>query len=90
MLRRTLIWTTAALCSAAAAIAIARPDLPQLAASTLGINRGADLVMYLLCLSFLVLSFYFYARYVRLQRQVTEVIRHLAIQEARRGRGAAA
>ena len=77
-LMRCVVW-------AAAGLAIARPDLPSAAASALGIQRGADLVFYFFCLTFLAVSFYFYSRYVRLQRQITEVVRHLAIQGARRG-----
>jgi hypothetical protein len=77
-LPRGLVWL-------AAAIAIADPDLPQRAASAVGIGRGSDLVFYLFILLFVGVSFYFYARHVRTQRQLTEVVRHLAIQEARRG-----
>jgi hypothetical protein len=77
-LLRCAIW-------AAAAVAIARPDLPQLAASSVGIHRGADLVLYLFMLAAVAVAFYFYSRYVQLQRQITEVVRHLAIAEAQRG-----
>ncbi|MBI1914033.1 MAG: DUF2304 domain-containing protein [Planctomycetes bacterium] len=68
-----------------AAVAIADPGLTSRVAQSVGINRGADLISYSFILAFLVVSFYFYARCARLQRQLTEVIRHLAIQEARRG-----
>ena len=30
-------------------------------------------------------AFHFYSRTVRLQRQLTQVVRHIALQEARRG-----
>ena len=69
----------------AAALAIADPDLTQRLATAVGITRGADLVFYLFVLLFIVVSFYFYARHVRTQRVLTELVRHLAIQEARRG-----
>jgi hypothetical protein len=75
---RMLIWL-------AAALAIADPDLTQRLATAVGITRGADLVFYLFVLLFIVVSFYFYARHVRTQRVLTELVRHLAIQEARRG-----
>jgi hypothetical protein len=42
------------------------------------------LVLYLFALAFVVVSFYFYSRYVRLQRQITDLIRYTAIQNARR------
>jgi hypothetical protein len=68
-----------------AAAAIAFPKLVQDVATAIGIGRGADVVLYLFVLVFLLTSFYFYSRQVRLQRQVTAVVRHLALQEARRG-----
>src|SRR5262245_45616081 len=66
-------------------VAIANPRLPQHLATAVGIDRGADLVFYCFVLAFLVVSFYFYSRYVRLQRQLTEVVRHIAIRESTRG-----
>jgi small membrane protein len=76
---RALIWL-------AAAVAIAWPfGTVQLVAEALGVGRGTDLVLYLFGLLFLATSFYFYSRFVRVQRQVTELVRHLAIQEAREG-----
>lgn len=75
---RGLIWLVAA-------VAIARPDLIQLLAETVGIHRGADLVFYLFVLSFPVVMFYFYSRLVRTQRQITQLVRHLAIEQAKHG-----
>lgn len=69
----------------AVALAIVDPELLQAVANRSGIGRGADLVLYLGVLAFLGVSFYFYSRYVLLQRQLTDIVRHLAIQEARRG-----
>jgi hypothetical protein len=77
-LLRVLLW-------AAAIVAILHPDITQAVAHAIGIGRGADLVLYLFVLAFLATSFIFYSRYIRLQRQLTEVVRHLAIQNARRG-----
>lgn len=74
---RCLVW-------AAAAVAIAHPDFLQTMASAVGITRGADLLFYAFVLAFIVVSFSFYARYLRLQRQLTEVVRHIAIHEARK------
>jgi hypothetical protein len=76
---RCAVWT-------AAALTIIDPELLQTVATRIGIGRGADLVLYLGVLAFLGVSFYFYSRYVRLQRQLTDIVRHLAIQNARRGR----
>ncbi len=77
-LLRIAVWS-------AAAAAIVDPGIPQGIATRLGIGRGADLVLYLLVLAFLWGSFYSYSCFVRLQRQLTEVVRHLAIQSAQHG-----
>jgi len=66
----------------AAAVAIALPNLVQMVASAVGIDRGADLVLYLFVSAFMVASFSFYARTVVLQRQITAVVRQVAINEA--------
>jgi hypothetical protein len=68
-----------------AGVAIANPGVPQRIATAVGIERGADLVSYCFVLAFLSASFYFYARCVRLQRQLTEIVRHLAIREGQQG-----
>lgn len=75
---RCLVWL-------AAALTIANPDLAQDVANRLGIQRGADLVFYIFTLGFLCTSFYFYSRQVRLQRQLTEVVRHVAVAGAQQG-----
>jgi hypothetical protein len=69
----------------AAAVAIARPDLTTRFANLIGIGRGADVVLYVFVLAFLVTSFYWYSRHVLIQRQLTEIVRHLAILQAKRG-----
>jgi hypothetical protein len=69
---------------AAAFAAIAVPELTSQVANAIGIQRGADLVLYLFVLAFLGTAFYFYSQNVRLQRQLTDVVRHIAIQEARK------
>ena len=58
----------------AAAAAIVDPGIPQAVAIRIGIGRGADLVLYLVVLVFLGGSFYFYSCFVRLERQLTEVV----------------
>jgi small membrane protein len=75
------VWTTAA-------VAITRPELLQSLANRIGIRRGADLLIYLLALTFLATTFFFYSRYVRLERQVVQLVRELAILEAKRPRTA--
>lgn len=74
---RWLVW-------AAAFATIANPGLTVVVANAIGIQRGTDLVLYLFVLAFLGTAFYFYAQYTRLHRQFTDVVRHIAIQEARK------
>jgi small membrane protein len=78
-------WVVRCLTWLSAAAAIIHPQSVQKLAEWIGVGRGADAILYLVTLAFLLVSFYFYSRYVRLQRQLTQVVRHLAIQEARRG-----
>jgi hypothetical protein len=75
---RILVWLTAGL-------AIWRPDSVTQVAHWLGIGRGADVVLYVFVLAFLATSFYWYSQHVLVQRQLTEIVRHLALKEARRG-----
>lgn len=69
----------------ATALAIGFPEVVQDLATAIGIGRGADVVLYVFVLAFLLTSFSLYSRQVRLQRQVTELIRHIALAEAQRG-----
>ena len=75
LLLRVVVW-------AAGAVAIYDPLLTVRIANVIGIERGTDLVVYLFALAFLGTSFYFYSRLIRMQRQITELIRHIAIEEA--------
>lgn len=74
--RAALFWT---ILWGGAALAIAVPDLAGLAARTLGIGRGADLVFYLAILAGLAACRYFYNRYRRLENVVTVLVREHAI-----------
>lgn len=67
-----------------AAVAIAVPNIVQKVAEKLGIGRGADVVLYLFVLAFLWTSFFLYSRCLRLEREITELTRHLAIRDAAR------
>jgi hypothetical protein len=75
---RLAVW-----CLAAAGISF--PNLPQHLANSLGIGRGADIVLYVSVLASLVGGFYFYSCYLQVQQQVTHLVRHLALLEAQRG-----
>jgi small membrane protein len=74
---RTTIWL-------AALVAITRPLLLQSLANLLGIGRGTDVLLYGLVFVFLGTSFFLYSRTVLLQRQVTELIRRYALDNAQK------
>ncbi|MFT5525476.1 MAG: hypothetical protein ACI9G1_001474 [Pirellulaceae bacterium] len=77
-LLRGIVWL-------AALVAISMPHLLSDIAHIVGINRGADLVLYTLCLTFFMTTFFIYSCYVRLRNEMTLLVRHMAIREARRG-----
>jgi hypothetical protein len=66
----------------AAGITILQPEVTNTVARFLGIGRGADLVLYVLALSFLVSLVYFYHKYRQLSSDLTEIVRSLAIRDA--------
>lgn len=72
---RVFIWCLAA-------VAVARPGLVQTAATDLGIERGADLVLYVFVFAFLGTSFFLYAQNVKSQREITQLVRYIAIHQA--------
>lgn len=80
-------WALRTLILVAAAATIVRPGLVQGLAVSVGIGRGADVVLYGFVLVLIVESFYFYSRTCELRREMTELMRHLALAEARRGEG---
>ena len=58
---------------------ILMPELTMRVAALLGIGRGADLVLYVFVIFFILVSFYFYGRFRTLESQMTEVVRHVAL-----------
>lgn len=65
----------------AAAVAIAYPATTAAVAQFLGIGRGADLVFYCAILAMLAALFVIYLRFKRLEREITAIVRHLALRE---------
>ncbi|MEY4580652.1 MAG: hypothetical protein RL701_5355 [Pseudomonadota bacterium] len=63
-------------------VAIVWPRSTALLARALGIGRGADLVLYSSVLVMIVAFFYTYTRFKRVERQLTLLVRRLAIQNA--------
>ncbi|MHC4946687.1 MAG: DUF2304 family protein [Planctomycetota bacterium] len=78
--REGVVWLAVV---AAAAVAVTWPDLTTRIAREVGIRRGADLVLYcsvvVMTTGFLML----YARLRHLRREITLLVRHVAIIEAR-------
>jgi hypothetical protein len=72
----------------AGSTAIIWPHSTALIAHALGIGRGADLLLYSSVLVMCVAFFYVYTRFRRLDRQITLLVRRLAIQHAEPGRTA--
>jgi len=63
------------------------PDATTGVARALGIRRGADLLLYTSILTGLVVTFLVYARMRATDRQITLIVRELAIENARRPDG---
>lgn len=68
----------------AAGIAIVVPDATTRVARLLGIQRGADLLVYSTVLGFLVGFYLVYLKVRQLTREITVLTRELAILDARR------
>lgn len=66
----------------AAGVAIYRPELTIRVAAVLGIGRGADLILYVLVISYLLSLWYVYNRFRKLESQLTEIVRYLAVRDA--------
>ena len=67
-----------------ASVAIFDPDILARIATFLGIGRGVDLVLYVAILAFSIAFFLVYLRFRRIDEQLTQIIRHLAIRDAER------
>ena len=66
--------------------AIAWPESTVIMAKALGVGRGADLVLYCSVVAMLTGFFYIYGRFRRMDRQMTILIRQLAIENPLRDR----
>jgi hypothetical protein len=66
----------------AAGVAILRPEITSRVAKALGIGRGADLVFYCAVLAMMVGVWMVYIRLRRVRREITLLVRHLAVREA--------
>lgn len=78
--REALVWC---LLCAAAIVATCRPQVTVSIAHALGIGRGADLVFYCAVVVMMIGFWMVYIRLRHLRRQITLLVRHLALAEAR-------
>jgi hypothetical protein len=76
------VWLMAALTWLLSGISVLRPDLTMLVAQSVGIGRGADLVLYVVAVLFVGSFFYYYSKFQSLESQITELVRHLALTDA--------
>jgi hypothetical protein len=65
------------------ALAVIWPQSTAVIAHRLGIGRGADLLLYCSVLAMVAAFFYVYTRFRRVDRQLTLLVRRLAIEGAR-------
>ncbi len=77
-LLRPVVWLFAAL-------GVAYPDSVTWLAVRLGINRGADLVLYLTCLAFIYVGFTLYSQGLTFERKIAQLAHHQALAGAVRG-----
>lgn len=69
----------------AVGVTVAWPRVTAIAAKSLGIGRGADLVLYCSVIVMMIGFFMVYARLRALRREITLLVRRLAIQDAMAG-----
>jgi len=60
---------------------VVKPDIASQLASLVGIGRGADLVVYLALVLIFYLLFRLVVRIETLERHITEIVRHSALNE---------
>lgn len=77
------LWLLGVIVGASAAVAIYDPELTTRVARLVGVQRGADLLIYIVALAFLGSWFYFYQKVRTLSNAVTALVRELAIRDPR-------
>lgn len=70
----TLVWI-------GAAIIVSLPGITTIFAQTVGIGRGADLVIYLATFLLFLLVFHLHLMHDRMERTLTEIVRQEALQQ---------
>lgn len=64
------------------AVAVLVPDTLTDVAQAVGVGRGADLLLYLLCITFLFVSIGLYLRLAEMHDRYVDLARRLALHEA--------
>ena len=77
--RESMIWIVVWL---VAATALVSPKMTSVLARAMGIGRGADLLLYCSVVVMMIGFLMIYVRLRRLRREMTLLVRHLAIHEA--------
>ncbi len=67
---------------AVGAVLVLFPELANYAASLVGVGRGADLLLYLLVLAVYAGGLLVLAKFRRIERQMTDLVRQIALREA--------
>ncbi|MBX3162394.1 MAG: DUF2304 domain-containing protein [Deltaproteobacteria bacterium] len=62
--------------------AVVFPDATDDVANFVGVGRGVDLITYLIEIAVLFVLLHYYTKFVELQRQLTDVVREMAILRA--------
>lgn len=70
----------------AAGLSVMFPEALTRVANLVGIGRGADLLLYVLVVTFLLVSVVLFRRVGELERRYTQLARRLAVHEALPGR----
>lgn len=70
-----------------ASVVILFPNSTAVLAHRLGIGRGADLVLYISVVLILYLLFKVYVRMEKVDREITQIVRTLALRQAGLGHG---
>lgn len=77
-LKETIFWTTLWIL---VALAVIFPKTTDLFAKALGVGRGADLLVYLAVIFLFYLIFRIFIRLERIERDITKIIRKIALDE---------
>jgi small membrane protein len=62
--------------------AVLFPEQTDVVANFVGVGRGVDLITYVIEVTVLFVLIHYYTKFVELQRQLTDVVRELAILRA--------